>query len=374
MASLFARMIQLFPDSVRLEDLFTEAVARLFERRPELCLAWLEETDLISRGVEGEQRYVRVNTQESFVRLEDHEVGSRPDMVLKVYHSRENDEAEDLVECVLFESKVGSSEGRDQLKRYAIHLDVMRGDRKTLVYITRAYDPKDPEEILEASRGVEFRQMRWHDFYKFLKTVEKDTLVEEVMLFMEEQGMARSHRFTTADLIALTGVPRAFEIFDETFGDEVRAELEEFAGNKVKGGGAFGPGQQIRAFRRYIMLAQLEGWYGYCFLSHEMDDSDGFSRVKVYLEVPPKRSGQEAERDVFVEAMKQVALWDGWDSYDLEDAKYGKVSCERSLASFLSEEDHVAAIKRFFIESIQQLREEFTAFKKEHPDLPWSGE
>jgi hypothetical protein len=28
---------------------------------------------------------------------------------------------------------------------------------------------------------------------------------------------------------------------------------------------------------------------------------------------------------------------------------------------------------RFFIESIQELREELTEFKKENPDLPWNG-
>ncbi len=44
-----------------------------------------------------------------------------------------------------------------------------------------------------------------------------------------------------------------------------------------------------------------------------------------------------------------------------------------SLATVLGEEDHVAAVKSFFTESIGQLREELTAFKKEHPELPWGG-
>ncbi|WP_162924618.1 hypothetical protein [Rubrobacter indicoceani] len=34
----------------------------------------------------------------------------------------------------------------------------------------------------------------------------------------------------------------------------------------------------------------------------------------------------------------------------------------RSLADFLHEEDHIAAIKRFFIESIHQLRDKPTEF------------
>lgn len=82
--------------------------------------------------------------------------------------------------------------------------------------------------------NVRFEQLRWHDFYRFLLTVEKDAFVEEVMAFMEEQGTARSYRFSPTELIALSGVPRAFEIFDETLGGEVRAEVESFAGNKVR--------------------------------------------------------------------------------------------------------------------------------------------
>ena len=56
--------------------------------------------------------------------------------------------------------------------------------------------------------------------------MEKDTLAEEVMTFMEEQGMASSYRFSATDLMALSGVPRAFEILDETLDEEVKAELE----------------------------------------------------------------------------------------------------------------------------------------------------
>ena len=46
----------------------------------------------------------------------------------------------------------------------------------------------------------------------------------------------------------------------------------------------------------------------------------------------------------------------------------------RNLASLLPEEDHVAAVKCFLVESIRQLREELTAFKKEYPELLWAVE
>ena len=48
MTSLLGRMLRLFPGSVLREDLFTEAVAHLFETKPKLCLEWLESERLLS--------------------------------------------------------------------------------------------------------------------------------------------------------------------------------------------------------------------------------------------------------------------------------------------------------------------------------------
>lgn len=143
-----------------LEDLFTEAVARLFETRPQLCLAWLHGAGLIATQSTDYDQNIRVTTQKSFVALEDHGSGSRPDLILEVHHAVENAELGGSVDVVMIESKIGSVEGEDQLKRYAGHLSGMSGTAKTLVYITRAYDPKDSKEILSEIDGVSFKQIR----------------------------------------------------------------------------------------------------------------------------------------------------------------------------------------------------------------------
>jgi hypothetical protein len=69
LTSLLGRLLPLFTGPRRGEDLFTEAVARLFERRPELCLSWLDDLDLITPASGEAQRYIRVMTQKSFVAL-----------------------------------------------------------------------------------------------------------------------------------------------------------------------------------------------------------------------------------------------------------------------------------------------------------------
>ncbi len=194
MTSLLGRLLRLFPESVPLEDLFTEAVAHLFETRPQLCLAWLKEAGLLSptHAARVDEGYVRVVSQKPFASLEHHSVASRPDLLIEVYWSPDEILAEDetVADVIMVESKIGSGEGQEQLRRYAEHLDKMTNvGSKLLVYITRGYDPKNPNEILSGlGENIRFEQLRWHDFYRFLRTLqtaEKDALVKEVVAFME---------------------------------------------------------------------------------------------------------------------------------------------------------------------------------------------
>jgi hypothetical protein len=52
---------------------------------------------------------------------------------------------------------------------------------------------------------------------------------------------------------------------------------------------------------------------------------------------------------------------------------WASVRRAKSLAEVLPEEDHVAAVQRFFVESIRHLKEELRAFKQEHPQPLWQG-
>lgn len=372
MTSLLGRLLRLFPESVPLEDLFTEAVARLFETRPQMCLAWLEQIGLLTAPLaDTSDVAINVSTQRTFAALDHHDTDSRLDLMVEVYWPSE-DSAEDgvVADVVMIESEIGSKEGPEQLRRYAEHLDrITEFGSKTLVYITRGYDPKEASEILSYLDGnVRFKWLRWHDFYRFLQTVEKDALVEEVMTFMEEQGMARSYRLSTTDLMALSGVPRAYEIFDETLGGEVKAELEAFAGSKVKRE-THGL-NNIRWHRRYITIASLHEWDLYCFVGYEMEGLREYPAAHVWLEARPGA----VRRETSVAAMRRMSLLDGWEAYNLEDpTDWARVYRAVSLADLLPEEDHIAAVKHFFVESIRQLGDELKIFKKETPNLPWNG-
>ena len=109
MTSLLGRLLWLFSESVPLEGFFTEAVARLFEGRPELCMAWLEEAELLSpapvAGVDEGQ--VHVSSQRPFAYFEHHDMASRPDLLIEVYRSSGEDSKDggSVADVVMVESK-----------------------------------------------------------------------------------------------------------------------------------------------------------------------------------------------------------------------------------------------------------------------------
>ena len=192
--SLFGKLIHLHSDEIRkLEDFHTEIVAGLLANNYELTLRWFRELRVSELG---EAEKVTVTTQEKLERIEGlHDDGSRPDMVVRITKGERR-------EVVFIESKVGSSEGDGQLSKYMDHLHAMQGvDRKSLVFITRDYEPKDDL----SDEKVTFRQARWAEFYRFLSGDKSQSeMIRELLLFMKENNMSQDNRFTALDLLALT--------------------------------------------------------------------------------------------------------------------------------------------------------------------------
>lgn len=180
--------------------------------------------------------------------------------------------------------------------------------------------------------------------------------------------MASNYRFSTTDLATLSGIPRAFEIMEETLGGEVKAELEAFAGSKSNHETI---NAMLKSSVRYVIQAPVRSSNLFCYLGYRLRTSEGYPLAYVTLHLQSGAVGKE----VPIAALKRIARRDGWESHGLEEPKpWARVVRTISLANVLREEDHVAALQRFFVESIRQLGEELTAFKKEHSDLPWAGE
>jgi hypothetical protein len=357
--ALFSRLLKLHSDKILLEDFFTEIVAYLLSTSHELLYNWLEYL-----GLTDARNYLNVNvsTQQSFTPLEHHAGGSRPDII--IYLSNSNDKHG----IIFIESKVGSREGFDQLRRYAeiLTTEFPSYQERILLYITRDYDLKSKDEIIgESYHSVRFEQTRWYRFYQFLQEQPRSMLIDEIITFMQENGMAQDNQFTAIDALALSNFNKAFNLMDATIEGKVRAEFESVVG----------PTKKSKA----DMWFWLREWgiYGIrAFLPHEWQcglvyylkttSITDYPTLGIFLQVGPDSS----YRNEIVEVMKQKCEFSDWNGHQLDQPRaWAKIEHTRSLSEFLSKEDHVAEIEAYFLKLVAELSD----IKNQNPHLPWGN-
>ena len=168
--------------------------------------------------------------------------------------------------------------------------------------------------------------------------------------------MAQSNQFTAVDVLTLSNLHRALNLMDETMGEEVKSKFRDVLGSVSS------PYSHLR-WSEYSLTARLDGWK--CGLGYWWGDNvTDYPTVGIYMEVSPRSKS----RQEIINAMQKISQRPGWSSYDLNDpAAWSGVIRERSLRDFLSKEDHIAEIKAYFLE----LLEDLAKIKREYPHLPW---
>ncbi|MBE7472156.1 MAG: hypothetical protein DPW09_25720 [Anaerolineae bacterium] len=184
-ASLFDSLRRSKEDggSTYLENYFTKIVVHLFKTSPEILFTWLKYIQFIDDS----SQYVHVE-----VLSERPCEGGRIDIQLELIDSSRN---RDLI---FLESKINSREHNDQLHKYAKHLSSQLGFRnKFLLYVTRDRDEKDEEKILEGIiNPPKFVPIRWHTLQEVLQNQPKNPLLDEIIIFMERNGMGDRNKLT----------------------------------------------------------------------------------------------------------------------------------------------------------------------------------
>jgi len=354
---LFSRLLNLNTGNIPLEDFFTELVAYLFSTNKGILYAWLEHLKLLDASVYSD---AYVATQKTFERLEHHDVDSRPDIVIELIDGDNRD-------IIFIESKVGSIESEGQLKRYAEVLNALPGFRnKFLVYVTRDFEPKVKADIFWCipDSNVQFKQFRWHQFYQFLKSQAGEMLVEEIIKFMQEYRMAHNNQFSSIDVIALANFTKSLKLMEETMWGEVSTQFKKTLGGIRNQATAM---TQVQLHGRYIMSAPMpeKWWCGLGFILKTSNLTD-YPTVRLVLQVDPT----SPRRPEIIKAMKSICDQNGWKEYGLNNAKaWSSIVREKSLQDFLSEEDHISAIRDFFLEVLKELE----TIKSQYSHLPWGA-
>ncbi|KXS43110.1 MAG: hypothetical protein AWU59_1289 [Methanolobus sp. T82-4] len=357
--SIFNNLLQLNPNVIPLEDFFTEMFVYLLKVDEDLFYSWIE--NLKISEIEVGSRFI--SSQETFDSLENHFSASRPDIFIELKN-------EDRKEIVLVESKIGSCEGPQQLKRYAEHLDNLENiDCGVLIYITRDYDKKDQKQILSTCSNpdkIQFKQFRWYEIYLFLKSFYQDSgniFAEEILKFMEEYGLAGDNRFTSVDVLAMSNFSRVRTMMDETMGGQVSDKFKAFAKKVPLTSTCL---TQMRDHNRYTFKQDLgttgfELVLGYFMKSKITDYPD----VGIRLGVGPNTN----DRKIIIETMKELQSSNpNWKGNNLHETKnWSDITQSMSLDKFMNEDDHIYALQDYFLELLDEL---FT-IRMEFPGLPW---
>ncbi|ALF54176.1 hypothetical protein ACX27_17170 [Nostoc piscinale CENA21] len=218
--SLFSNLLNLHSANKPLEDFFTEIFAYFFSINKDLLIEWLQQHFIIS----DESYYsAKIKTQKYYEPLKNHTCGSQPDIVIELAN-------ETKTEIIFIESKIASTEGCQQLERYSeILSNLPYYSRRTLIYITRDYEPKEDIKtfIKDSSLKVNFYQLRWYQVYSFLKKISNDRLIQEILMFMELNMMSQNNQLSPIDILTIKSFNKTLNFMEASLGEEVSAKFKQ---------------------------------------------------------------------------------------------------------------------------------------------------
>lgn len=332
------------------EDYFSEIVAFLLRNNAEVFSVWLSS---LYKDFPKDVRQYEVNTQVSFAL-------GRPDFVIRVV-------GEKGYEILLIESKIGSTEGPNQLARYAQILceEYPDAQKRRLLFVTRGLEPKEEVFRQPVFDGIRWKQASWSSFYSvlrgYLQKHPQDLLVKEVIHFMKEQHMSDSDQFSLNHLVALSNLESLLKIMDRTLDAEIRSKFKTIAG-KVQVSDLNETHTRYTLHKQWNMHQGGSGYYGVGFYFLNSDVSN-YPTLRLHVGIQPKTDPESLR---VAAAMKAWSLRPGWRQTETHE-NYFSVAHIRSLVDFIALENPVQQMKQYLFERLDELCE----IKAQHPDLPW---
>lgn len=334
-----------------LEDFLTEVIAPVFKDE-EILTSFLSK---FTGKQEENISNIRVSTQKTYRKILDHSTDSRPDLVVTFETAKRR-------HIIFFESKFGSSEGVQQLKRYYDHLiqHSLKGYATHLFYVTREYDPKETRSATH--QGTMFSQMQWFQIYNWLITFKENLYVNEVLKYMEVYELNKSRVFSPSDIHALQNLYKLQTMLDETLNGKLKLAFEEFFGRSMQWQNR---AKQLRERNRYVLSNDQSDWKyigcGFWFTEEEYPD------ITVFLEV----SSNCQRKEEVLKAIDTFCLeHPEWEFEGPEDERDGFILyIDKSLLMFLSESDHIDSIQEYIIGKLEELH----TLKTQFPELKWEA-
>lgn len=329
-----------------LEDYLTEIISFVLNSYLDLFNDFLIHFGIIENRVES----YGITTQLVLKKINKHSSDSRPDMAIFLEKK-----------VIFFENKINSKEGFKQLKRYAEHLDKITDEKKTLVYLTKHFDLKNPKNIfLDCNDHIDFIQIRWHKTYRFFKKHKSNPVVFELLLFMKQINLSMNNQFNPSDIITLTNFTNVRKMMDETMFGTVSKKFKQINKGISQKSASM---TQLRDHDRYIYYRSHKEkmWCGLGYWMNSRNEKD-YPDVGIVIEVAPQSSLRKEIISTFQSIVKENKSWKG---YNLSNPKaWAGITYGISLQSFLAEESQTEKIKEYFIKGLEQMEKIFEENEK----------
>lgn len=357
MKNVFSRLFRVLNNSNGQphEDFLTEVFAELLCDQETMLDFLGKELKIPIQNVD----HSSITTQVTFPALPHHQMDSRPDMVIRFYEGQK-------LYVVFIESKLGSSEGIDQLSRYADHLGVLtqQGAEGYLVYLTQYSDEKDASLVLANHKDIVFRQMRWFQIYQWIKQLKsKNNYTSKVLDYMEEIGLKDNRQFTPVDVYAIQNMNRLQRMMDECMDSVVDVVMTKHFGKALQPNNRH---TQLKYMKRYVKASEQEDRATEVVVGFYLTDDD-YPSVSVVYEFCEGRCSNFP--DVVAAMHNFISTHKDWETFELnnDSAEWKGISCKRRLVDFLHYEDHINEIQKFFLEKLNELHD----IKVTNPELNW---
>jgi hypothetical protein len=127
--------------------------------------------------------------------------------------------------------------------------------------------------------------------------------------------------------------------------------------------------KQLRDYERYTIQTAFGDWDFFCLIGYWFPNRnpDDPVWIGIVLTSNPKSKIRKEVIAAFRSLTSDKGR--GWTADDVDDEKaWCELRLGKPLRSFLSQDDHVRAIKKHFVQVLQEVR----SFRKSSPKLPWS--
>jgi len=349
--SLFQQLLRLHKGNRPTEDFLTEVFAHCLMVEDGLLADFLKKV-----GIKKFPEDFSLKTQVSFQALKGHKKGSIPDMVLSF---------EDTI--IFIENKIGAKEDKDgrQLPRYVDHLVTFEGAKnKILAYITRDFDPKDENRILRHYKGeVKFIPLRWYQIHQLLKVYLSNPLIKETILFMAQNNLTSNNQFSPNDLMALNNFSNARKIMDHVLFGAITHRFFKLI-NKEKSTQKSVTIKELKQDRYTISNYQRNKlWIGLGFFFNT-PQSPYYPLLRFDFQLQFKNTDEIIK--AFSKIDKTGLKATKWELYnDNPNQNYTGLRLDKSLQSFLHQEDQVKEIRKHFsycLDEFEQIIPQLKAF------------